>query len=422
MKNEKKSRKAEKFTIETAIQNLDAVCNTLTSKIAKLEEQYKEILMTTTKNYQEMEARLAKIEKDVRKDRIKTTLSLEDNKQPFGQTNQQFDYIAQTPQATADKQQFDSPDTREGVEIVTRDSVTPIQSVSHAESQTDNLAATAKSSAIIMPSPETFPYFSGKEYSDSPKQFLIRVEEFGKIVYGWDKPTLLLNISQFLQGPASEWYYQLISSNRLPKTWADFITLFLSQFDPPLRHARFEHEWYECKQRDDECFNEFLMRLMAIWNEQKPRRTEIDFINHLRRNMQRELFDAIGSSPDASLQEFITKVQSAEAILYLRNEDERLNRNTNCIPFDNMTVNTQEYQNNDNYTRPYNSKLCSNLNSSLNSGYDSNKRNNCKSSQRVKDDKCGNDRIGKNSCQNNFSDEIHSLQSQTSRHYSKNEY
>ena len=59
-------------------------------------------------------------------------------------------------------------------------------------------------------------------------------------------------------------------------------------FIPPIRNARQEQEWYECKQHENETINEFLIRLRAIWTEQKPKETEVDLIRHLMCKMRND--------------------------------------------------------------------------------------------------------------------------------------
>ena len=75
---------------------------------------------------------------------------------------------------------------------------------------------------------------------------------------------VLLGISQFLRETALDWYCQIRASRRRPQIWAEFVTLFLSQFNPPIRIARQEQEWCECKQWENESINEFLIRLRSI--------------------------------------------------------------------------------------------------------------------------------------------------------------
>ncbi|CAF3020131.1 unnamed protein product [Rotaria sp. Silwood2] len=104
-----------------------------------------------------------------------------------------------------------------------------------------NDVKTSKSHTIIIPSPTAIPTFSGK-YSESPNQFLIRIQEYAETVYGWDQPTLLLGISQFLRDTALDSCCQLRDSHRRPQIWAEFVSLFLSQFNPPILIARQEQE------------------------------------------------------------------------------------------------------------------------------------------------------------------------------------
>ena len=136
------------------------------------------------------------------------------------------------------------------------------------------------SHTVVIPPSSAIPVFSGK-HSERPNQFLIRVQEYAETVHGWDHLTLLNGISQFLRDTALEWYCQFRISYRRPQSWSEFVDLFLSQFDCLIKSARQEQEWYECKQREDETINEFVVRLPALWVGQKPKETEVDLIRRL---------------------------------------------------------------------------------------------------------------------------------------------
>jgi uncharacterized protein YukE len=112
--------------------------------------------------------------------------------------------------------------------------------------------------SIIVPPSSAAPAFHGK-HSENPTQFLIRVQEYAESVHAWDRLTLLNGISQFLRESDLEWYCQLRMSHRRPTTWTEFTDLFLTQFNSPVRKARQEQEWHECKQKENETINEFLV-------------------------------------------------------------------------------------------------------------------------------------------------------------------
>jgi hypothetical protein len=59
-----------------------------------------------------------------------------------------------------------------------------------------------KHSTIVPPS-SAAPAFYGK-HTESPTQFLIRVQEYEESVHSWDRATLVNGISQFLRDPALE--------------------------------------------------------------------------------------------------------------------------------------------------------------------------------------------------------------------------
>lgn len=177
--------------------------------------------------------------------------------------------------------------------------------------------------SIIVPPASAAPAFYGKQ-TESPTQFLIRVQEYAESVHAWDLNTLVNGISQFLRDSALEWYCQLRLSHRRPNTWTQFTNLFLAQFNSPVRRAKQEQEWHECKQKEDETINEFLVRLRALWREQKPRETEADLVKHLFRRMRNDLLTTVGVSQNASLDEVIKEVQQTEDLLYRRAKGERL--------------------------------------------------------------------------------------------------
>jgi hypothetical protein len=177
--------------------------------------------------------------------------------------------------------------------------------------------------SIIVPPASAAPAFYGKN-TESPTQFLIRVQEYAESVHAWDRTTLVNGISQFLRDSALEWYCQLRLSHRRPNTWTEFEDLFLAQFNSPIRKARQEQEWHECKQKENETINEFLVRLRALWREQKPKETEKDLVKHLFCRMRNDILNMVGISRNASLDEVITEVQQIEDILYRRAKGERL--------------------------------------------------------------------------------------------------
>lgn len=189
--------------------------------------------------------------------------------------------------------------------------------------------------SIIVPPSSAAPAFYGKS-TESPTQFLIRVQEYAESVHAWDRSTLVNGISQFLRDSALEWYCQLRLSHRRPQTWTEFEDLFLAQFNSPIRKARQEQEWHECKQRENETINEFLVRLRALWREQKPRETEADLVKHLFRRMRNDILTMIGVSRNASLDEVMVEAQQIEDILYRRAKGERLAKQTKQTSSSNM--------------------------------------------------------------------------------------
>ncbi|CAF2156686.1 unnamed protein product, partial [Rotaria magnacalcarata] len=202
---------------------------------------------------------------------------------------------------------------------------------------------------IVIPPSSSIPTFSGNTL-ESPRQFLIRVKEYAETINYWNDQLLLNGIAQFLRGTALEWYCQLRVSNRRPQTWIEFKVIFLNQFNSPIRRARQEQQWKDCKQEEDETINEFIVRLRALCQEQKPNETENDLIRHLMCKMRNNLLTMIGISRCESLDEIITEAQKIEEILYQRNKQQH--RNDNHDLFHNDISTTTMYNNDDHHELP----------------------------------------------------------------------
>ncbi|CAF4169009.1 unnamed protein product [Rotaria magnacalcarata] len=155
---------------------------------------------------------------------------------------------------------------------------------------------------IVLPPTTSLPTFSGK-YTERPRQFLIRVEEYARTVNSWSRETLLRGISQFLKDDAFEWYCQLYYTNTTPVDWNQFVVQFLAQFHSPIRAAQQEQAWIECKQFESETINQFVIRLRSIWLEQKPDELESDFTKHLFCKMRSDMLTLMNSSRSSSLDE-----------------------------------------------------------------------------------------------------------------------
>lgn len=178
---------------------------------------------------------------------------------------------------------------------------------------------------IIVPSTGSIPSFSGN-INESPRQFLIRVKEYAETMNRWNEHSLLSGISQFLRDIALEWYCQIRTSHRRPRTWLEFVELFLNQFNSPIRRAKQEQLWKACQQEENETINQFVVRLRALWIEQKPNETEEDLVRHLMCKMRNNLLTMIGASRCSSLDEIMIEAQKIEEILYQRNK-----RNNNAL-------------------------------------------------------------------------------------------
>ncbi|CAF1465673.1 unnamed protein product [Rotaria sordida] len=199
---------------------------------------------------------------------------------------------------------------------------------------------------IIIPPSSSIPTFSGS-IMENPRQFLIRVKEYAETINHWNDQHLLKGISQFLRNTALEWYCQLGISNRRPQTWTEFKVIFLNQFNSPIRRAHQEQQWKSCKQEENETINEFIVRLRALWQEQKPNETESDLIRHLMCKMRNNLLTMIGISRCESLDEIILEAQKIEEILYQRNKQRQRTDYDDVVHNDTPT--TTMYKNENHY-------------------------------------------------------------------------
>ncbi|CAF1515182.1 unnamed protein product [Adineta ricciae] len=196
---------------------------------------------------------------------------------------------------------------------------------------------------IVIPPRSAIPTVSGNS-TENPRQFLIRVQEYTETINHWDNQSLLNGISQFLRRAALEWYCQLRISHRRPQTWIEFTNLFLNQFNSPVRRARQEQLWKECRQEENETINEFLVRLQALWQEQKPNENEDDLVRHLMCKMKNSLLSMIGISRCESLDGIIMEAQKIEEILYQRSKQHRDTHKKELIE---QMITTENYNCND---------------------------------------------------------------------------
>ena len=377
---------SERLSTEKALQRIHDMCINNAERMMKLEEQYDRMWKSITRKDQEMETRIVNLQSECSEIRIKTTpTTLEQGRQKqIDQGKQQCHEIIQTLHSLFSKEQLEPQNIQESPTmtnsyLISTPPVLNIDDHPHCTHETvpsipTNHIKTPKPHTIMIPSLRAARNFSGKHSSQSPNQFLICIQEYAEAVHGWDQPTLLLSISQFLRDTALDWYCQLKASHRRPQTWAEFVSLFLSQFNSSVRIARQDQEWYECKQWENETINEFFIRLHSVWSEHKPKETEVHCIKHLLCKMRNDLFTMMGVYPSASLDETKLETQKVEEILYCRNKEQCLAEYFKQISFENNTLDTQEYYN-DNHTNHYKSTQFSNLEHSSSAENVSHQRN-----------------------------------------------
>ena len=300
-------------TMEQAIKQLSDATNTNNARLLMLEAQQQQ-LVTLTENVHDMKADINKIcelvtmtelQKNELNQLMEENMASAHNKDNSSAINESFD-----------NSQFDQHNTTEHKHNIEWNA----QQVLPAKQPLQTIQT------IIIPPATSIPTFSGNILENS-RQFLIRVKDYAETVNHWDDRILLNGISQFLLETALEWYCQLRTSNRRPQSWNEFTTIFLNQFNSPIRRARQEQQWNNCKQEEKETINEFVVRLRALWREQKPNETEDDLVRHLMCKMRGNLLTMIGISQCRSVDEVITEAQKIEEILYQRNKHEYTSAN-----------------------------------------------------------------------------------------------
>jgi len=327
---------SEKVTVEQAVQKLSEANNTNNTRLMELEKKMTELNHDTVeKNKDESNNTSSEIMSQLEQNRqqwnqltadvrdLKTEIkkiceAFATNQIMKNDDNQSIDN--KTPTSRAD---HNSSTTDESV-----DHTGPLQhnTTQHAE-QNDRYTMAAERTSqtthtIVIPPMSSIPTFHGN-ISENPHQFLIRLKEYAETVHHWNEQSLLNGISQFLRGTALEWYCQLRTSHRHPQTWTDFVAVFFNQFNSPIRRARQDQLWKNCKQEENETINEFVVRLRALWRERKPNETEDDLIRHLICKMRNNLLTMIGVSRHETLDELIFEAQKVEEILYQRSKQQQ---------------------------------------------------------------------------------------------------
>ena len=354
----------EKVTVEQAVQKLSEANNNNNARLINLETKLAEVhdnLVSQSKNtpnvpveiinlHEKMTNQIEAIQSQTQAWQNITMLKLEQKQQEWEQlTNNLRDMkmeIQKICEAFATKtveknSQNQSIEENIPIALMQRNSSAIEESFNHEQPDRQHQTTT-----VIIPPPSSIPTFSGN-IMENPRQFLVRVKEYAETINHWDEQYLLKGISQFLRGTALEWYCQLGTSNRRPQTWIEFKVMFFNQFNSPIRRARQEQEWKNCKQEENETINEFIVRLRALWQEQKPNETENDLIRHLMCKMRNNLLTMIGISRCESLDEIIIEAQKVEEILYQRNKQSNRN-NYNEILNDNVQA-TQMHTEEGNY-------------------------------------------------------------------------
>ena len=329
---------SEKVTVEEAVQKLseahsnnNARLNDLETKLGKIQDSLVDQSKNATNLPQEIINRqeditneIEAIQSQTKEWRNATIFKLEQKYQELEQLTSSLRDIKIKIQQICEATTLKALEQSSLSQLIEEDTLTP-----HAQRSSSTIDGSFNNdqldrqhqttTTIVIPPLSSIPTFGGS-IMENPRQFLIRVKEYTETINHWNDQQLLNGISQFLRDTALEWYCQLATSNRRPQTWMEFKAIFLNQFNSPIRRARQEEQWKSCKQEENETINEFIVRLRALWQEQKPNETERDLIRHLMCKMKNSVLTMIGISRCESLDEIITEAQKIEEILYQRNK------------------------------------------------------------------------------------------------------
>lgn len=316
-------------TLEDAVKRIFDLYSSVTEQMLQIRNDIATANNINLNRYEDISRRIDNIQAETSEWNNKLTAAVEECKQQLRHVTRKDEEIFQMPESRITNNPWESFVTPNLLNIDDRQRLTTqsnFGNVHKVEEDSNPIFRdenkTFKSQTIVIPPSTAIPTFAGKP-SDRPNQFLVRIQEYAETVHGWDKSTLLHGISQFLRDNALEWYCQLRAAHRRPQTWPEFVELFNAQFNSPLRQARQEQEWYECKQKEDESIDDFIIRLRALWVEQKPKETEVDLIRHLFCKMRNDLLSMIGVPRHATLDDIILEAKKVEEVLYRRKRDER---------------------------------------------------------------------------------------------------
>ena len=108
--------------------------------------------------------------------------------------------------------------------------------------------------------------------------------------------------------------------------------------------AQQQQQWNECKQKQGETINEFIVRLRALWVEQFPSETEDDLVKHLFCKIRPDILNIMGCPRNTALQEVLLEAQRVEEILYYRMKEHNYNEQSyNNSAHRNSTTNNTPY-------------------------------------------------------------------------------
>ncbi|CAF1111561.1 unnamed protein product, partial [Didymodactylos carnosus] len=124
-----------------------------------------------------------------------------------------------------------------------QDAPTTMSPPIHISSTIASVSTSHLQHTVLIQPPTPPPTFSGLT-SEKPLHFLVKLQQYTVAMYGWNTDTLLRNILNYL----------LRKPNK---------------------------QWNQCLQKTEEPINEFIVRLRALWYEQKPEENESRLIRRI---------------------------------------------------------------------------------------------------------------------------------------------
>ena len=304
----------EKVTVEQAVNKLSEANNTSNNRLTELEKKMNEICDV---QYHDLKSDVRNMRNELSKIFEAITMSQMTRNDDHRLTENKTSTPHNDPYTSPVEESFECAKARQHTHHTIRN-----ENNATAAEQTSQAIHT-----IVMPPADSIPTFRG-DISESPRQFLMEVKEYAETTNHWNEQALLNGMSQFLRGTARQWHCDLRESDERPKTWADFVAVFLDQFNSPVRQSQQEQLWKECKQEENETISSFVVRLRALWREQKPGETKNDLGQHFKCKIKDNIALMMGVPRGETLEEIIMEARKAEEIIFKRAKQKQQSQNS----------------------------------------------------------------------------------------------